>query len=95
MKLEQRLAPIKLILCDVDGVLTDGKLYYGPQGEVMKVFNVRDGVGIKVMLIVVFVGNSCSMLKFRQFSTGGQLLNLYTIETQCGHTQSIQSEPNK
>jgi 3-deoxy-D-manno-octulosonate 8-phosphate phosphatase (KDO 8-P phosphatase) len=32
---------------DVDGVLTDGRLHFGPRGEVLKVFHVRDGHGIK------------------------------------------------
>ncbi len=32
---------------DVDGVLTDGRLYYTQEGEVLKVFNVHDGLGIK------------------------------------------------
>ena len=38
------------MVLDVDGVLTDGRLYYGPQGEAMKVFDVRDGHGIKMLL---------------------------------------------
>lgn len=36
------------LLFDVDGVLTDGRLYYGPKGEVSKVFDVRDGLGLKM-----------------------------------------------
>jgi 3-deoxy-D-manno-octulosonate 8-phosphate phosphatase (KDO 8-P phosphatase) len=38
---------IRLLVLDVDGVLTDGRLYYTAAGEAMKVFNVRDGYGIK------------------------------------------------
>lgn len=37
---------MKLLVMDVDGTLTDGKIYIGPQGEVMKAFNVKDGGGI-------------------------------------------------
>ncbi|MEK3901323.1 KdsC family phosphatase [Paenibacillus sp. FSL R7-0179] len=37
---------IKMIIMDVDGTLTDGKIYIGPQGEVMKAFSVKDGLGI-------------------------------------------------
>jgi 3-deoxy-D-manno-octulosonate 8-phosphate phosphatase (KDO 8-P phosphatase) len=37
----------KLLILDVDGVLTDGRLYYGARGEQLKVFHVRDGHGIK------------------------------------------------
>jgi 3-deoxy-D-manno-octulosonate 8-phosphate phosphatase (KDO 8-P phosphatase) len=37
---------IRLLLMDCDGVLTDGRLYYGETGEVIKVFDVQDGLGI-------------------------------------------------
>jgi 3-deoxy-D-manno-octulosonate 8-phosphate phosphatase (KDO 8-P phosphatase) len=37
---------IRLLILDVDGVLTDGRLYFGPRGEALKVFDVRDGYGI-------------------------------------------------
>ncbi len=39
-------APIRLLVLDADGVLTDGRVYIGPRGEVLKVFDVRDGYGI-------------------------------------------------
>jgi 3-deoxy-D-manno-octulosonate 8-phosphate phosphatase (KDO 8-P phosphatase) len=41
---------IRLLVLDVDGVLTDGRLYYGASGEELKVFNVRDGLGIKQVM---------------------------------------------
>ncbi len=47
---EHRAARVRLLVLDVDGVLTDGRLYYGPQGEAMKVFDVRDGHGIKMLI---------------------------------------------
>ncbi len=37
---------IRLVLTDVDGVLTDGGVYYGAEGEVMKRFDIRDGMGV-------------------------------------------------
>ena len=40
---------IKLILLDVDGVLTDGRLYYGNDGEELKAFDIQDGLGIKLL----------------------------------------------
>lgn len=40
---------IRLALFDVDGVLTDGRLPYGDAGEVMKAFDVRDGLGMKLL----------------------------------------------
>ncbi len=47
---QQRAADIRLLVLDVDGVLTDGRLYFSPQGEEMKVFHVRDGAGIVQVL---------------------------------------------
>jgi 3-deoxy-D-manno-octulosonate 8-phosphate phosphatase (KDO 8-P phosphatase) len=38
---------IRLLVLDVDGVLTDGRLHFGARGEALKVFHVRDGYGIK------------------------------------------------
>ncbi|HEX4375550.1 MAG TPA: HAD-IIIA family hydrolase [Steroidobacteraceae bacterium] len=43
-------AQIRLLILDVDGVLTDGRLHYGPKGETHKSFHVRDGAGIKAVL---------------------------------------------
>lgn len=40
---------IRLLVLDVDGVLTDGRLYYGARGEQLKVFHVHDGYGIQAV----------------------------------------------
>ena len=45
---EDRAKSIKLLILDVDGVLTDGGLYYGEDGLAFKRFNVQDGLGIKL-----------------------------------------------
>ncbi|TBH76552.1 KdsC family phosphatase [Aquirufa nivalisilvae] len=42
-----QLESIKLVLTDCDGVLTDGGVYYGESGEVLKKFNIRDGMGVE------------------------------------------------
>ena len=44
------LARIRLLVLDIDGVLTDGRLYFGARGEALKVFHVRDGHGIKLLM---------------------------------------------
>jgi 3-deoxy-D-manno-octulosonate 8-phosphate phosphatase (KDO 8-P phosphatase) len=44
------LAKIELLILDVDGVLTDGRLYFGARGEALKAFHVRDGHGIKLVM---------------------------------------------
>jgi len=43
---DEQLKKIKLLIMDCDGVLTDGRLYFGPTGEELKVFHARDGQGI-------------------------------------------------
>lgn len=46
--LRLRVAALEWLLSDVDGVLTDGRLHYGPEGEAWKSFHVRDGLGLKL-----------------------------------------------
>jgi 3-deoxy-D-manno-octulosonate 8-phosphate phosphatase (KDO 8-P phosphatase) len=48
-ELAARAARVRLFILDVDGVLTDGRLYYGAEGEVMKAFDVQDGHGIVLL----------------------------------------------
>jgi 3-deoxy-D-manno-octulosonate 8-phosphate phosphatase (KDO 8-P phosphatase) len=45
----ERAARVKVMIFDVDGVLTDGSLTYGPDGEVTKTFYVLDGLGIQLL----------------------------------------------
>lgn len=45
----ERAAAIRLFIMDVDGVLTDGSICYGANGDELKTFNIRDGLGIKLL----------------------------------------------
>lgn len=45
-KVIERARNVQLLLMDCDGVLTDGRLFFGPTGEELKVFHVRDGQGL-------------------------------------------------
>jgi 3-deoxy-D-manno-octulosonate 8-phosphate phosphatase (KDO 8-P phosphatase) len=61
---------IRLLVLDVDGVLTDGRLYYGPRGEALKVFDVHDGHGIVQLqragiAVAVISGRRSSMVSAR------------------------------
>jgi 3-deoxy-D-manno-octulosonate 8-phosphate phosphatase (KDO 8-P phosphatase) len=47
--LRERAANIRMLVLDVDGVLTDGKLYFDHAGNEMKAFNTRDGLGMKAL----------------------------------------------
>ncbi len=45
----ERARRVRLMVFDVDGVLTDGRLWYGPEGESLKAFSVLDGQGMKLL----------------------------------------------
>jgi 3-deoxy-D-manno-octulosonate 8-phosphate phosphatase (KDO 8-P phosphatase) len=59
----ERVARIELMVFDVDGVMTDGKLYFGITGEVLKAFNVLDGSGIKALSEI---GVVCAVISGRE-----------------------------
>ncbi len=87
MNLKEKASKIKLLLLDVDGVLTDGRLYYTSKGEEIKVFNVRDGLGIKLaqragIKIGVISGRESPALLFR-------LRELELEEVHLGHNHKL------
>lgn len=49
MTFREKLAKVKLVITDVDGVLTDGKIYYTEHGETIKEFHARDGFGVLML----------------------------------------------
>ena len=49
MSFREKLSKVKLIITDVDGVLTDGKIYYTEHGETIKEFHARDGFGVLML----------------------------------------------
>jgi 3-deoxy-D-manno-octulosonate 8-phosphate phosphatase (KDO 8-P phosphatase) len=46
---QQKAAQVRIMIFDVDGVLTDGRMQYGADGELMKSFYVHDGLGIQLL----------------------------------------------
>ncbi len=54
-KLKAKISKIKLIVFDVDGTMTDGKLYYSANGEELKRFSVRDGLGTILLNLAGFI----------------------------------------
>lgn len=61
---------IKMLVMDVDGTLTDGKIYIGADGEVMKAFNVKDGYAISHLkdhgiIPVIITGRESEIVKYR------------------------------
>ena len=72
---EARLRNIRLVITDVDGVLTDGGLYYGPDGECLKRFHARDGLGVRLLQqagiqVAVLSGRDCPALRRRLADLG-------------------------
>lgn len=43
---------VKIVFCDVDGVMTDGGIYFGPEGQLFKRFNIHDGYGMRRLVDV-------------------------------------------
>lgn len=61
---------IKMLIMDVDGTMTDGKVYYGESGEEMKAFSIKDGLGIVKMqkygiVPVIITGRKSSIVARR------------------------------
>jgi|SRR5690606_28044500 len=66
---------LKLICTDVDGTLTDGKIYIGPNGELFKSFHVRDGMGItlakkKGIIFAIITGRKSEIVEYRARDLG-------------------------
>ncbi|MBT0725835.1 3-deoxy-manno-octulosonate-8-phosphatase KdsC [Rosenbergiella australiborealis] len=71
----QCAAKIKLLICDVDGVMSDGNVYQGNSGEELKAFNVRDGYGIRCLLtsnieVAIITGRKAKLLEDRCATLG-------------------------
>jgi len=75
---------IKLLICDVDGVMSDGVIYQGNNGEELKAFNVRDGYGIRCLLtsgieVAIITGRKAKLLEDRCATLG--ITHLYQGQT--------------
>lgn len=94
------LAGVKLVITDVDGVLTDGGIYYDETGECLKRFHVRDGLGIRLLeesgiRVAVLSGRDSATLRRRvadlgvtlhQFGVKDKALACRTLMLQAGAT---------
>ena len=70
LNLSKKTSKIKLLLLDVDGVLTDGSIIYNEAGQEVKIFNVKDGLGIKLaqsagIRIGIITGRAAATVKKR------------------------------
>ena len=74
-----RAAKIKLLVLDVDGVLTDGKLYFNDQGKELKAFSTLDGHGLKLLRktgveVAIITGRKSELVRLRAQDLGIQYL---------------------
>jgi len=73
----QQAKAIRCVICDVDGVLTDGRLYLDSQGNDMKAFHVHDGMGLKLLLaagidVAVITTSNTAVIDIRMKQLGIQ-----------------------
>ncbi|SIR42071.1 3-deoxy-D-manno-octulosonate 8-phosphate phosphatase (KDO 8-P phosphatase) [Shewanella morhuae] len=71
----QRAQKIKLLICDVDGVFSDGRIYLSNNGEELKAFHTRDGYGVRSLLtsgfhLAVITGRQSKIVENRMAALG-------------------------
>lgn len=71
----QRAQKIKLLICDVDGVFSDGRIYLSNSGEELKAFHTRDGYGVRSLLtsgfnLAVITGRQSKIVENRMTALG-------------------------
>ncbi|MCU7797622.1 MAG: 3-deoxy-manno-octulosonate-8-phosphatase KdsC [Candidatus Thiodiazotropha sp. (ex Semelilucina semeliformis)] len=92
--IQDKAQEIKLVVFDVDGVLTDGSLYLGDDGQEYKAFNSRDGHGMKMLqhsgvIIGIITGRTSEVVRIRMESLGvehvyqGKLEKLPAFKALC------------
>ncbi len=70
VSLVEKLKQIKLLVCDIDGVFSDGRIYLGNDGEELKAFHTKDGFGIKALIasgveVAVITGRKSAIVNNR------------------------------
>ncbi|MDQ6620757.1 MAG: HAD hydrolase family protein [Pseudomonadota bacterium] len=91
-----RARGIRLLTCDVDGVLTDGRIYVGPDGDEYKAFSVLDGVGLKriaeIGIVVAWIsGSKAEAIVHRARSLGIARVEL-GVEDKLGPWERLRAE---
>jgi 3-deoxy-D-manno-octulosonate 8-phosphate phosphatase (KDO 8-P phosphatase) len=98
----EKARAIKLLILDVDGVLTDGKIVYADRGEELKCFDVKDGHGIKLLLragieVALVTGRKSAAVEHRAQDLGINLvfqkaLNKIEAYEELRATQKLRDE---
>jgi 3-deoxy-D-manno-octulosonate 8-phosphate phosphatase (KDO 8-P phosphatase) len=71
----EKARAVRLLVLDVDGVLTDGRLWYGNSNEELKAFNIQDGLGIKLLMragidVAIITGRTSALVARRGAELG-------------------------
>jgi 3-deoxy-D-manno-octulosonate 8-phosphate phosphatase (KDO 8-P phosphatase) len=79
MDAAERASTIRLMAFDIDGVMTDGHLYFTPTGEELKAFHSRDGVGVKMLQsagvqVAIVTGRTSRVVELRAQNLGISLV---------------------
>ena len=90
--IEERMKRIRLLVLDVDGVLTDGGIYMGPEGEAMKRFDIKDGLGIMLWhraggLTAILTGRSSKIVENR-----AKELHISVVRQGCAEKRAAYEE---
>ena len=97
-ELLDRARRVRLVVFDVDGVLTDGKLYYTADGSEIKAFHVQDGTALKLlhgagMVVAILTGRESAMVSRRANELGIALLRQNCADKLASLTELLQTEP--
>lgn len=91
----EKALTVRLLVLDVDGVLTDGRLWYGNDNEEMKAFHIQDGLGIKLLMragidVAIITGRTSALVARRGAELGirrvvqGREDKLVALRELCG-----------
>ena len=98
-----RASAIRLVIFDVDGVLTDGRLFFDPEGREFKAFHARDGLGIKMLQesgvkVAIISGRTSESVTHRMKALGiehvyqGQQDKIRAFEALCSSFQLVSEQ---
>lgn len=94
--IKSKAKEIKLLICDIDGVFSDGSVILGNSGEEMKAFNTKDGFGIKALMnagveVAVITGRKSALLEKRMKGLGVQHIYQGMEDKILGYTELLKN----
>ncbi len=93
-ELEMKAKKVRLLICDVDGVMTDGSLFFGDDGQEYKAFNALDGHGIKMLQdsgvkVAIITGRTSNVVLHRMKNLGVGIIYQGQIDKLVGYQQLL------